>query len=59
EKIPGGIDFYLNGLLRWGVALLVHGHGITEHTDRFGLNGKYFKLDVNDYIIVDFRSSQD
>ncbi|KAJ3211579.1 hypothetical protein HDU82_005505, partial [Entophlyctis luteolus] len=59
EKIPGEIDFYLNGSLRWGVELLVDGRGITEHTDRFGLNGKYFKLDVNDYIIVDFRSSQD
>ncbi|KAJ3341878.1 hypothetical protein HDU83_006399, partial [Entophlyctis luteolus] len=59
EKLPGEIDFYLNGSLRWEVELLVEGRGIMEHTDRFGLNGKYFKLDVNDYIIVDFRSSQD
>ncbi|KAJ3339606.1 hypothetical protein HDU83_007573 [Entophlyctis luteolus] len=58
-KISGEVDFYLNGSLRWGVELLVLGRGITEHIDRFGLNGKYFKLDVKDYIIVDFRSSQD
>jgi hypothetical protein len=37
----------------------VLGRGITEHMDRFGLNGKYFKLGVKDYIIVDFRTSQD
>ncbi|KAJ3086375.1 hypothetical protein HK100_008721, partial [Physocladia obscura] len=58
-QISGEVNFYLNGSLRWGVELLVLGRGITEHIDRFGLNGKYFKLDVKDYIVVDFRSSHD
>ncbi|KAJ3002261.1 UNVERIFIED_CONTAM: hypothetical protein HDU68_006361, partial [Siphonaria sp. JEL0065] len=58
-NISGEVDFYLNGSLRWGVELLVLGRGVTEHIDRFGSNGKYFKLGVKDYIIVDFRFSQD
>ncbi|KAJ3017691.1 UNVERIFIED_CONTAM: hypothetical protein HDU68_011515 [Siphonaria sp. JEL0065] len=57
--VSGDIDFYLNGPLRWGIELLVLGHGIGEHIDRFGPGGKYFKLAVNDYAVVDFRVSPD
>ncbi|TPX55414.1 hypothetical protein CcCBS67573_g09472 [Chytriomyces confervae] len=53
------IDFYVNGSLRWGVGLLVQGRGFGEHIDRFGENGKYAMLAVQDYVVVDFRSSPD
>ena len=35
------------------------GRGIGEHIDRFGHGGKYSKLAVNDYAVVDFRVSPD
>ena len=54
----GEIDFYLNGTLRWGIELLVNGHGIGEHLSRFSPpNGKYVSLAVNDYAVVDFRGN--
>jgi hypothetical protein len=37
----------------------VLGRDIGEHIDRFGNTGKYRKLSVNDYAVVDFRVSQD
>lgn len=49
--VPGDIDFYLNGDLRWGIELLIDGDGIGEHNTRFALNGKYFALDVKDYAV--------
>ncbi|KAI9092203.1 hypothetical protein DFS34DRAFT_313491 [Phlyctochytrium arcticum] len=55
EKIQGRVNFYLNGLLRWGIELLVSGRGIGEHIDRFSPGGKYYGLRVKDYVVVDFR----
>jgi energy-coupling factor transporter ATP-binding protein EcfA2 len=56
QTIPGEIDFYLNGDLRWGIELLVNGDGIGEHIDRFTLpDGKFVSLAVKDYTVVDFR----
>jgi hypothetical protein len=58
ERIHGEVDFYLNGTLRWGLELLVNGDRITEHIDRFGSNGKYSLLAVNDYAVIDFRGNK-
>lgn len=56
--VPGEIDFYLNGNLRWGIELLINGEGIGEHMARFEApNGKYFALNVNDYAVIDFRGN--
>jgi hypothetical protein len=57
EKIPGEIDFFIDGELRWGIELLVNGYRISEHMDRFGPNGKYAGLGVTDYAVVDFREA--
>ena len=58
QTIPGEIDFYLNGNLRWGIELLVNGDGIGEHIDRFTVPaGKYVALAVNDFAVVDFRTN--
>ena len=58
KTIPGEIDFYLNGSLRWGIELLIKGNKYGEHVSRFkGTNGKYAGLQVKDYTIVDFRTS--
>lgn len=55
KRIPGAIDFFLNGELRWGIEILVGGKGIGEHMDRFSATGKYSELQVKDYVVVDFR----
>lgn len=39
--------------------MLVQGRGSKEHLDRFGPQGKYNALGVNDYVVVDFRESRD
>jgi hypothetical protein len=60
RKIPGEIDFYINGNLGWGIELLVKGRGVGEHIARFASpNGKYYGLVLKDYIVIDFRSSSD
>ncbi|KAJ3262330.1 hypothetical protein HK103_002744 [Boothiomyces macroporosus] len=59
QTIPGEIDFYLNGGLRWGIELLINGAGISEHISRFTPpNGKYVLLNVKDYAVVDFRRNE-
>ena len=56
--VPGEIDFYLDGDLKWGVELLIHGDRIGgEHLHRFGPQGKYALLGAVDYAVIDFRSS--
>jgi hypothetical protein len=55
ETIQGEIDFFLNGELRWGIELLVHGREIKEHISRFSESGKYYQLKPNDYVLIDFR----
>ncbi|KAJ3255281.1 hypothetical protein HDU77_003753 [Chytriomyces hyalinus] len=56
-KIAGEVDFYLDGSLRWGIELMVNGRSPQEHLSRFETNGKYFKLNVRDYVVIDFRSN--
>jgi hypothetical protein len=55
--VPGEIDFYLNGNLRWGIELLINGDRIGEHIARFAPNRKYFALELKDYALVDFRGN--
>ena len=31
------------------------GRDVREHIDRFSKNGKYYLLQVNDYVVLDFR----
>jgi hypothetical protein len=54
--VTGELDFYVDGKLKWCVELLRNGIGIGEHIGRFDLsNGKYRKVDMNEYIVVDCR----
>ena len=53
--ILGALDFYINGTSRWGIELLINGDHIKEHLSGFAQGGKYARLNVNDYIVVDFR----
>jgi hypothetical protein len=60
QNIDGEIDFYVNGNLRWGIELAVNGDHISEHLNRFiEPNGKFVKLRLKDYIVVDFRCTLD
>lgn len=56
QKIDGEIDFYINGNSRWVIELLVQGNQIGEHMSRFDVDGRYFALRANDYVVIDFRS---
>ena len=56
DRIKGEIDFFVDGELRWGIELLVHGRKITEHISRFQEGGKYAQLKCNDDVVVDFRA---
>jgi hypothetical protein len=55
EKIPGEIDFYVNGDLGWGIELLVKGSDLSQRINRFESDGKYSGLQAKDYAVVDFR----
>ena len=54
--ISGRVDFVvINSTLRWGIELLIKGHKLMEHRERFIGDGKCVELLCNQYIIVDFR----
>jgi hypothetical protein len=54
--VTGELDFYVNGKLKWCLELLRNGDKIGEHIRRFDENaGKYRKVDMSDYIVVDCR----
>ena len=54
-KIPGRIDFFLNGDLRWGIELLIKGDRRKAHRDRFSPGGTYASLSCKAFIVVDLR----
>jgi len=54
--VTGALDFFVNGKLKWCVELLRNGKGIGEHIGRVDVNnGKYRKVDMREYIVVDCR----
>jgi len=56
RAVTGELDFYVKGTLKWAVELLRNGDKIGEHLGRFDLkNGKYRKVDMSDYVVVDCR----
>jgi hypothetical protein len=52
----GRIDFYVPSK-KWGVELLRDGDGLENHSSRFIGQGAYAKMDFEDYITLDFRTS--
>jgi hypothetical protein len=57
DKIPGEVDFFINGDLKWGIELLIQGRKLKEHRERFIGNGKYVNLECLEYVVVDFRGN--
>jgi hypothetical protein len=54
--VTGELNFYVNGELKWCLKLLTKTKGIEERIGRFDLNnGKYRRVDINAYIVVDCR----
>jgi hypothetical protein len=52
--VTGELDFFVNGNRKWGIKLLQNGKA--EPIGRFDLNsGKYRKVDLLEYIVVDCR----
>lgn len=53
----GSIDFYIpRG--KWGIALLRDGDRLADHSSRFSGQGAYANMNFQDYILLDFRTSQ-
>jgi len=50
----GRIDFYIP-VKEWGVELIREGDRLEDHHSRFIGAGAYTKMQLNDYIILDFR----
>jgi hypothetical protein len=53
----GQVDFFVP-TMHWGIELLREGSKIAERCGRFGPGGKYEDFNVNDFIILDFRTTQ-
>jgi len=52
----GRVDFYIP-VKKWGVELLRDGDGLENHSSRFTGTGAYAKMEFEDYIILDFRTT--
>jgi hypothetical protein len=53
----GRIDFYFP-LDKWGVELLRDGDRLENHSSRFMGQGAYVKMNLQDFIILDFRTTR-
>jgi hypothetical protein len=51
----GWVDFYIPSR-KWGVELMRDGDDVAEHCSRFTNSGKYTAYDIDDFIILDFRT---
>ena len=57
--VTGELDFYINGRLQWCSELLRNEDKIGEHIQHFDENnGKYCKVDMNDYLVVNCRRAE-
>jgi len=52
----GRVDFYIP-VKKWGVELLRDGDRLENHSSRFTGTGAYAKMEFEDYIILDFRTT--
>ena len=51
NTVTGGLDFYVGGVLKWGVELLREGDTIVKHLGQFHQDpDKYQDVDTNDYL---------
>jgi hypothetical protein len=53
----GRVDLYIPGR-KWGVQLLRDGDMLENYSSRFVGKGAYANMEFNDYIILDFRTTQ-
>jgi hypothetical protein len=53
----GSMELYIP-LAEWGVELLRDGKGLENHSSRFKGHGAYAGMNIKDYIILDFRTTQ-
>jgi hypothetical protein len=53
----GRIDFYIP-FKKWGVELLRDGDRLANHSSRFTNPGAYSKMEFEDYVILDFRTTR-
>src|SRR5207244_4899290 len=51
----GFLDFYINNDIRWGVEIMREGQKMSDHIDRFDEDGKYRKIPLENWAIIDFR----
>jgi hypothetical protein len=53
----GVIDYYIP-LKTWGVGLLYEGSGLENYSCRFTGPNTYAQIEFEDFIVLDFRTSQ-
>jgi hypothetical protein len=53
--IRGWVDFYIPSR-KWGVELLRDGYDLVGHRGRFTGSGLYTELDIDEYVVLDFRA---
>ena len=51
----GFLDFYVNGCHSWGIELLREDDKLQEHANRFLTNGRYSKIPLKKWAVLDFR----
>jgi hypothetical protein len=52
----GRVDFYMKSK-KWAIELLRNGDRLEEHVKRFTQGGKYSGLDIDDYVVLDCRTT--
>ncbi|CAB9507522.1 expressed unknown protein [Seminavis robusta] len=65
KPVTGELDFYVNGQMKWCIEMVRQCDGIGEHMGRFkkvqdskGNKGKYRKVEMKEYYVVDCRSAK-
>ncbi|CAG8660882.1 7085_t:CDS:1 [Funneliformis caledonium] len=54
----GFLDFFVNSDYCWGIELTREGNRLKEHAERFVNGGKYDKIPMKNWAIIDFRCYQ-
>ena len=53
--LPGHLDFYIGGKLRWGVEIITEGIESANHIAHLASGGRYINIPMNHWAIIDFR----
>jgi len=55
ETNEGALDFFIDEGLDWGIELVRDGNNLLEHVKRFQKGGAYYRYELKESVILDFR----